>query len=436
MNFTNHICRSGKAVVQNVRPPCRIQQRLYSIANARPFKAGDSVLLRRTDDRLAPPIFVPRLVPGSKIDSHKGVIPHDNIIGRGVRELVPTERSQRAKTTPVSDGKSKNATCLWRLHQVKLDDYVRLTRRLVTPLYPQDAALVVNLMDLHVDPPTPLSPAESTNSGGAKLEILEAGTGHGALTLYLSRAIHAANSPFHPRGETTAEELAEWKASRNAVIHSIEISPKHSAHANKVVAGFQHGLYVNNVDFHVSSVGDWVSSALALHNGQPFLSRAFLDLPGSDSFLSDVTKALRTDAMLIVFNPSISQIMDCYERVKAEGMELDLERVVELGVNGGSGGREWDVRAVKPRSSLKKIGTNTTPSGLDTDADGSESSDEAASLSSGDAFIPSSAREHDGSPIDETWKMICRPKVGDMVVGGGFLAVFRKQRNSSYQSDS
>ena len=28
----------------------------------------------------------------------------------------------------------------------------------------------------------------------------------------------------------------------------------------------------------------------------------------------------------------------------------------------------------------------------------------------------------------EDWKWVCRPKVGDLIVGGGFLAVFRKMK--------
>jgi hypothetical protein len=32
---------------------------------------------------------------------------------------------------------------------------------------------------------------------------------------------------------------------------------------------------------------------------------------------------------------------------------------------------------------------------------------------------------------DEGWQMVCRPKVGDRIIGGGFVGVWKKQRARS-----
>ena len=132
----------------------------------------------------------------------------------------------------------------------------------------------MSLLDLHVDP------AGSNNCPPA-LEILEAGTGHGALTLYLARAIHAANPPqddtstSNPRG---AEDVHQGRDDANnkdpatdvekppmkirssyehgqdrrqAIIHTIDISPKYSEHAKEIIKGFRQAMYANDVEFHV-----------------------------------------------------------------------------------------------------------------------------------------------------------------------------------------
>lgn len=394
------------------------QTQIRHIADARPFQPGDHVLLRPKTDRSATPLLSRPLQPGRRIDTHKGSIPHDDIIGKRVRDVL--------RTAPTKAGKPGVE---FRLHGVKLEEYVRLTPRLVTPLYPQDAQVIVGLLDLHPEPPRWGQGCE----GEPKLEILEAGTGHGALTLFLSRAIHAANPPYphHTTASTTDEEDTEsiaieaYKSARRALIHTIDISPRYSAHARTIVRNFRHGLYAPNIDFHVGNVSSWTTTTLAARNNTPFLSHAFLDLPGAETHISSVSKALRTDGCLVMFNPSITQIIAAVEEVRGKRLPLELERVVELGVNGGSGGREWDVRAVKPRR--KADFAKTAEEAVDSDAAAAEDSGVEVSRDGevDRAVTPAVAPAEEEK---DEWKMVCRPKVGDAIVGGGFLGVFRKMR--------
>lgn len=294
--------------------------------------------------------------------------------------------------------------------------------------------------------------------------FLEAGTGHGALTLHLSRAIHSANyakptksepRPFTSDEPTVQQEqnqvveedadaehtpLIAWKAARRAVIHSIDVSPKFSKHARKVVRGFRHGMYADNVDFHVGDVSEWVKGEfLRRANDEihvepsadtppseqdstpehvvptmrsPFLSHAFLDLPATHTHLSTVAKALRTDGVLVVFNPSITQIAECVQKIKQENLPLFMEQTLELGTNGTSGGREWDVRAVKPRATIKKeeVQPDSSSDGIQVGRDIEQSKSDAE---------------------NNIWSLVCRPKVGERIVGGGFLGVFRKMKDRS-----
>ncbi|KAK0946995.1 hypothetical protein LTR29_001578 [Friedmanniomyces endolithicus] len=398
------------------------------------FRLDDRVLLHPTKaDRnttYASPILTKALHPSGHVDTPRGRIRHDEIVGRGVRDVV---RTGVKKPGDGGASASRNGT-EYRLHEVKLEEYVRLTRRLVTPLYPQDVQVIVGLMDLH---PEPARWGEDDNAG-ERLEIMEAGTGHGTLTLYLSRAIHAANPPL-PRhaqavktegGEEEADDtvINGWKSTRRAIIHSVEISPKHSAHAEGIVQGFRHGMYTHNVDFHVSSVTPFIHAQHSRRNNgdQAFLSHAFLDLPGTETHLAAVASALRTDGSLIVFCPSITQIMACLSTVKQDSLPLELEKVLELGVNGGTAGREWDLRAVKPRV-RQQPDAGVEPSVLGEGGDSGVESD--VREDSGVDSSPSEKTEQSAKIADYDdggWKMICRPKVGELVVGGGFLGVFRK----------
>lgn len=361
--------------------------------DSRAFAAGDIVLLKNCQDRSAPPILSRPLRAGQRIESHKGVVQHDDIIGKRVRQTVLAKKP-RSERAPVD----------YRIHNVTLEDYVRLTRRLVTPIYPADASLIVQLLDLHPG----ASCSEESGEGLDRLEILEAGTGHGALTLYLSRAIHAANA-----GLLSGE-------ARRAIVHSIDVNGKFSAHAKDVVEGFKHGLYATNVDFHVGDVSDWLMQRRLVHGSDPFLSHAFLDLPSADTHLQTVAEALKTDGTLVVFNPSITQINQCAIKVKGDNIQLDLDRIVELGVNGGSGGREWDVRFVRPRALQKAEAAQSAAEAGEEDGDAL-----CGALSTANANITD--RPDIEKLNDRPWSMVCRPKVGERINGGGFLGVFKRK---------
>lgn len=274
------------------------------------------------------------------------------------------------------------------------------------------------------------------------LEILEAGTGHGALTLHLSRAIHAANPPI-PRspvyatseeeepedavylGESVADlqhsALASWRKHRRAVVHTLDISSKHSKHAQKIVGGFRDGMYAGNIDFHVGDVSAWIAAQkVTRQTDEPFLTHVFLDLPNAEHHLANVAPVLHVNGMLAVFNPSITQIAECVETIREQRMPYLLDQVVELGAGTI---RQWDVRAVRPRASLRKA----------------ESQDSLEIVSGDDINSTESQKARDDElaedleKLEEKWAMVCRPKAGQLVVGGGFLGLWRRMEKGVSQ---
>ncbi|MCJ1307835.1 hypothetical protein MMC25_001483 [Agyrium rufum] len=401
------------------------------------FSEGDRVILYPKEDPSKTPHLTKALHPDRKVTSRYGDVPHADLIGKRSRDTVITSAGREL-----------------RAYMPTLEQYTKLTPRMVTPIYPADANLIVSLLDIHVSPPSPQKQQSS-------LRILEAGTGHGALTLYLSRAIHAANPPpsvqvseelkidikvmaSDARGpletvpspeisikpdESHQTASIDWKATRQAVIHTVDVHRDYSIRARQLVAGFRNGMYLGNIDFQISQVDDWIRRQMETKShdsttdadDRSFLSHALFDFPGSHESLALVSEALETNGTLVLFCPSISQIMKAIEIIKEYKLPLVMESVIETGLS-LTGGKEWDVRAVKPRALLKKGKVVQTEGAKIETAEESEGQD-----------ISPVVRENvvEGAKFsgdDAGWEMICRPKVGERVIGGGFLGVWKKMK--------
>ncbi|KAL2860720.1 tRNA (adenine-N(1)-)-methyltransferase [Aspergillus lucknowensis] len=409
------------------------------------FREGDRVVIHGRNPLLTKP-----LQRGQKSDTRRGQLEHDQIIGRRVRDLV------RARKGPE-----------YRLTLPTLEEYVALTPRLVTPIYAPDASLIVSLLDIHVSPPG------DGGDGNPPLEILESGTGHGSLTLQLSRAIQAANSlpppipagsqvkylegrPIRPdegpkepskqAGDGTQTAVAEvdttqhtwdaWRAKRKAIVHTVDVSPKFSAHAESIVRGFRRGIYAGNIDFYVGHVENWIAEqirqrtttpttnlfSLSKHSRhpEPFLTHVILDMPSANLRVPHVTPILKRNGVLAVFMPSVTQIGECVDLIRKERLPLVLEKAVELG-SGISNGRLWDIRfAVKKSRADPSSWANADNSAVDGDV---IAATEEVSASSGEDV----AVEQTQGPYKEPeGVLVCRPKVGSRIVGGGFVGIWRR----------
>ena len=324
------------------------------------------------------------------------------------------------------------------------------------------------MLDIHID-------SRPSEEDEPPLQILEAGTGHGALTLHLARAIHGANTPIPldalaeldaelrenassasngseesasseaaPLTDTNSNEdeessavlaLNKFKETRHAIIHTVEVKAAHSQRARQVVRGFRRGIYAGDVDFYVGDVDEWISAQLTERRvllGQEvetsFLSHIVLDAPDSQNLIAKAAQALLTGGSLVLFCPSVSQIMTAVKMVKARKLPLVMDRVLETGPS-LTGGREWDVRAVKPRSLIRAEATRKQTSTIEELSE--DQSSDSASLNSGthlEELLIEESEDSNPGVEDAGWEMICRPKVGERLVGGGFLGVWKKMK--------
>lgn len=221
------------------------------------------------------------------------------------------------------------------------------------------------------------------------------------------------------------QQWDSWRNCRSAVVHTVDISPKYSTRAEKTVRGFRRGIYAGNVDFYVGHVGNWIAEQkkrrasrgiLSLGSGRvdPFLSCAILDMPSAHMNIPLVTPILKTNGLLAVFMPSITQIGDCVSLIRQQRLPFIMERTIELGM-GLSNGRLWDVRVANKKSRADPSSW-TECSGSD---DGAVRQDEPGDR---DAETPVSG---EAQKTDES-VLICRPKVGLRLVGGGFVGIWRR----------
>jgi tRNA (adenine57-N1/adenine58-N1)-methyltransferase len=115
------------------------------------FSAGDACLLFDSKGRR----YLIELVPGRDFQYHRGVLPHDAIIGSEDGSVL--ESSLGARLVAL---------------RPRLADYTLKMARRATVLYPKDAGAILVWADI-----------------GPGMTVLEAGTGSGALAMVLARAV-------------------------------------------------------------------------------------------------------------------------------------------------------------------------------------------------------------------------------------------------------
>ncbi|KAL6715906.1 hypothetical protein ACLMJK_006867 [Lecanora helva] len=326
-------------------------------------------------------------------------------------------------------------------------------------MHPADANLIVSMLDLHISP--------SNSAGPPLLEILEAGTGHGALTLYLARAIHAANVEavrfYNPHNlekndqeissnpqkshKQTGEKIWQKKIkanhnvqscyvhgqdTRRAVVHTVDILPKHSEGARQTVQGFRRGLYRHNIEFHVGDVSDWIGEQISIRNLNPresFLSHVILDMPNNHRPVEKAASALHVNGNLLAFHTNIARVISVVGFIERQNLPLRLHRVLEIG-SLMTGGRRWEVKVKKPTQ------ISDTEDQSDSDFWGHYAGEDSE-LELEDNGGPSAVDQKEKSRHETSQtlhgtagnrRIICRPRPGDHTIGGGFLGVWKKMK--------
>jgi len=241
------------------------------------FAEGDPALL--IDDKGRH--FLLALDPGRTFQYHEGAVAHTDLIGREDGTWV---------------GSSTGAHLL--LIRPRLADFVLKMKRSAQLVYPKDLGPILVYGDI-----------------GPGMTVLEAGTGSGALTLGLSRAVG-------PTGRVV----------------SVELRDDHAAHARKAMERW-YGSIPDNIELRIGDVADQVQGVAP--------ERIVLDLPEPWHVLKVAAEHQPPGGVLVSYLPTVIQVQTLVEEARSAGVFTEIE-IKEFLV------RDWNIsgRSVRPEHNM------------------------------------------------------------------------------------
>lgn len=241
------------------------------------FNEGEPALLIDSKGRQ----FLLKLEHGRTFQFHNGAVPHDDLIGAPDGSWVTS---------------TGGADLL--LIRPRLADFILKMKRSAQVVYPKDLGPILVYADI-----------------GPGMTVLEAGTGSGALTLGLSRAVG-------PTGRVITVERRE----------------DHAAHARKSLQRW-YGEAPANVEMRIGDVTEEVAAA------QP--ERIVLDLPEPWAVLEAASEHQPDGGLICAYLPTVPQLQTTVEKARDLGRFAEIE-VKEFLM------RDWNVsgRSVRPEHSM------------------------------------------------------------------------------------
>ncbi|NPA90064.1 MAG: tRNA (adenine-N1)-methyltransferase [Chloroflexi bacterium] len=140
-----------------------------------------------------------RLQPGQKWETHRGIILHDDIIGKPLGRVVHTHKGYPYLVLEPSTA-----------------DLIQYLKRRTQIIYPKDAAYIVQRLNLY--------PGQ---------QVIEAGTGSGGLTLAFARAVAPGGRVY------TYEERPEHQALARRNLEMVGLAHVVTWHVGDIVQGFE-----------------------------------------------------------------------------------------------------------------------------------------------------------------------------------------------------
>ncbi|XP_032355783.1 tRNA (adenine(58)-N(1))-methyltransferase, mitochondrial isoform X2 [Etheostoma spectabile] len=222
------------------------------------------------------------LQTGTRLQSSWGTIQHDDIVGQPAGCFLKTSRG-----------------VLILVRRASLEDYVLYMKRGPAIAYPKDAGAMLMMMDV--------------TEGDC---VLESGSGSGAMSLFLSRAVGC-------RGSVLSVEVRE-DHHRRAVLNYKRWRTSWSLRRGEE--------WPDNVQFHNSDL----CTASLLLGAQGFHAVA-LDLINPHLVLPTVIPRLHPGAVCAVYLANITQVIDLLEGLRCLALPLLCERIIEVPM------RDWVV---------------------------------------------------------------------------------------------
>ncbi|KAE8289617.1 tRNA (adenine(58)-N(1))-methyltransferase, mitochondrial [Larimichthys crocea] len=209
-----------------------------------------------------------QLQAGTRLQSSWGTILHDDIAGQPAGQFLKTGRG-----VPIL------------IRRASLEDYVLFMKRGPAIAYPKDACTMLMMMDV--------------TEGDC---VLESGSGSGAMSLFLSRAVGS-------KGSVVSVEIREDHHKR-AVLNYKRWRTSWSLRRGEE--------WPDNVQFHKADLARLPRSSLVGASMRPHL------------VLPTVTPHLHPGAVCAVYLANITQVMDLLEGLRCSALPLLCEHIIEV----------------------------------------------------------------------------------------------------------
>jgi len=213
------------------------------------FEAGEVCLLLDARSRT----YLVDLVAGGRFQYHAGGVEHDDIIGNPPGVVLRTTSAARLVAL-----------------RPRLADYVLRMKRGPQVIYPKDLGPIIHWGDI-----------------GPGMTVVEAGTGSGALTLALLRAVG-------PTGKVV----------------SVERRPEHARHAVAAITRFL-GELPSTLELRDGDVEDMIIDVAP--------DRVVLDLPEPWHAVEAAAEGLADDGVLTSFLPTVPQVQRIRDALRRTG---------------------------------------------------------------------------------------------------------------------
>ncbi|KAK5857074.1 hypothetical protein PBY51_010341 [Eleginops maclovinus] len=215
------------------------------------------------------------LQAGARLNSSWGIILHDNIARQPAGRFLKTSRG-----TPIL------------IRRPSLEDYVLHMKRGPAIAYPKDAATMLMMMDV---------------TEGDR--VLESGSGSGAMSLFLSKAVGCKGSVLSMEVREDHHKRAVLNYNRWRTAWSLRRGEE----------------WPDNVQFHRADL----CTASPLIAGQGFNAIA-LDMANPHLVLPTVIPHLHPGAVCAVYLANITQVIDLLEGMRCSALPLLCERIIEV----------------------------------------------------------------------------------------------------------
>ena len=246
---------------------------------SQPFSFGESVLLFDDRDRQ----YLLYLRPDGVFQTHQGSVPHGDIAGVEEGSIL------------VSTGGAR-----FRALRPRLADYALKMKRGAQVVYPKDTGAILVYGDI-----------------APGVTVVEAGTGSGALTMALTRAVG-------PSGRVV----------------SVERRDDHASHARKAIERYFGGI-PDHLELRTGEVED------AIVDVAP--ERVVLDLPEPWHAAAVAADHMSAGGVFVAYLPTVPQLQSLHETLENSGAFHDVD-TFEIML------RSWNVKGRSVRPSHQMVG--------------------------------------------------------------------------------